>query len=94
VGVVLPNCKGKAIAGMHCPLQNVLDSEAIELLTGLELLEQIGCSRVIIELDSLKLINACNGTIEIWTPWSAILADCLLKASSMIEVSPALSKGC
>jgi hypothetical protein len=47
-------------------------AEAIELLTGLERLEQIGCSRVIIELDPLKLINVCNWTIEIWTPWSAI----------------------
>jgi ribonuclease HI len=54
---------------------DVATSEAIALLKGMELLEQIGCSRVVIESDSSQLADACNGTIEIWNPYSAILAE-------------------
>jgi hypothetical protein len=41
---------------------------------------------VLIELDSLELIQACNGTIEIWSPCLAILAECFLKASNINSV--------
>ena len=45
-------------------------------LKGLEFLEHIGigCKKVIIEYYSLELIHACNGIIEVWSPYSAILA--------------------
>lgn len=62
-GVVLRNDHGDAIAGYACPLEYVLNattSEAIALLEGLEFLEQLGVSSVIIESDSLELIKACN----------------------------------
>jgi ribonuclease HI len=89
-GAVLRNSSGEAIAGCYCPLDNILSAataEAIALLRGLELLEQLGCSKVIIESDSLERIHACNGTIEIWSPYSAILAECFLKASNIESVS-------
>lgn len=57
------------------------------LLKGLDFLERLGCSNVVIESDSLELIQACNGTIEIWNPYSAIQAECFLKASNILTVS-------
>jgi hypothetical protein len=50
---------------------NILDvsiAEALALRHGLSLLEDIGCSPTIVESDNLELMNACNGTDEIWTP--------------------------
>jgi ribonuclease HI len=72
--VVLRNCCGEAVAGRACPLENVLNAaaaEALALLRGLELLEQLGCASVVIESDSMELIHACNGEMEIWSPHSA-----------------------
>jgi hypothetical protein len=51
------------------------------MLKGLVLVKQIGCQNVVIESDSLELIQARNGTIEIWSPYTAILAECFLKAN-------------
>jgi hypothetical protein len=48
----------------------------------LEFLEELGCSSVIIESDSLELIRV----VEVWSPYSAIMVECFLKASSMEEV--------
>jgi ribonuclease HI len=62
-------------------------AEAMAMLKGLVLVEQIGCQKVVIESDSLELIQACNGTIEIWSPCTAILAECFLKASSLEKIS-------
>jgi hypothetical protein len=36
----------------------------------------MGCSPAIVESDNLELISACNGSDEIWSPHTAILADC------------------
>jgi ribonuclease HI len=85
-GMVLRNDKGEAIAGKACLLNNMMsaeNAEATALLKGLEFLEQIGCSSAYIESDSLELIKACNGDIEIWSPYTAVLADCFQKASAM-----------
>jgi ribonuclease HI len=89
MGAVLRHHKGEAIAGIACTLQNVLSAataEALALLRGLEFLEELGCFSVIIESDSLDLIQACNGVVEVWSPYSAIMVKCFLKASSMKEV--------
>jgi ribonuclease HI len=85
-GMVLRNDKGEAIAGKACLLNNMMcaeNAEATALLKGLEFLEQIGCFSAYIESDSLELIKACNGDIEIWSPYTAVLADCFQKASAM-----------
>jgi hypothetical protein len=47
----------------------------------------MGCASVIVESDSLELIQACNGTIEEWSPYSAIMVDCFNKASSIPGIS-------
>jgi ribonuclease HI len=47
--------RGEVITGMSCTLENVLSVETVEalaLLRGLEFLEELGCSSVIIESDS------------------------------------------
>lgn len=79
VAAVVRNDRGESIAGGAKPVENVLDAataEAMALRHGLNILEGIGCSPVIVESDSLELINACNGVIELWSPYTAILADC------------------
>jgi hypothetical protein len=42
---------------------------------------------VIIESDSLELIQACNAVIEIWSPYSAIIAECFMLAHYSDEIS-------
>jgi ribonuclease HI len=83
---VLRNDKGEAIAGIACPLgnmQSATSAEAMAILKGLDFLENIGCDAAYIESDSTEVIEACSGTIDIMGPYSAILADCFQKASSM-----------
>jgi ribonuclease HI len=78
-GAVLRNAKGEVLWGMACPLDNLLSAataEAYALLKGLKFLDKIGCSSCIVESDSLELIQACIGEVEINGPYSAILADC------------------
>ena len=43
-------------------------------------MEQIGCNPVVLETDCLELCQAYNGDIEIWSPYSVILADCLVRS--------------
>uniref|UniRef100_A0ACD5U7R5 Uncharacterized protein n=1 Tax=Avena sativa TaxID=4498 RepID=A0ACD5U7R5_AVESA len=57
------------------------------LKIGLQKLENIGCSPTVVESDSLELINACKGETEIWSPYSAILADCFEIAQRMANIS-------
>ena len=38
---------------------------------GLDVVESLGCSRIIVESDSLEAIQACEGSIEIWSPYTA-----------------------
>jgi ribonuclease HI len=79
-GAILQNSNGQAVAGASWELNNMLDAtttEAVALQRGLQFIEQIGCSSVIIESDSLQLVQAFNGVIVIWSsPYTAILADC------------------
>jgi ribonuclease HI len=79
-GVVLRNYRGEVVAGQACLLENVLNAtaaEALAFLRGLELLEQLSYALVVIESDSMESILACNGEMEIWSPHSAILIECL-----------------
>jgi ribonuclease HI len=88
-GAVLRNAKGEVLGGMACPLDNLLSAttaEAYALLKGLEFLDRIGCSSCYVESDSLELIRACNGEVEINGPYSAILAYCFQMASEMTDI--------
>jgi hypothetical protein len=57
------------------------------LLKGLEFLEAIGCNSITIECDSLELIQACIRQVEVWSLYTAILANCFPKISIMSDVS-------
>jgi ribonuclease HI len=86
-GAVLSDHKGEVIGASCCPLTNVLDTTTAGSSQGMEFLEQIGCSHMTIESDSLELIQSCNGSVEVLSPYSAILAEYFVKASQMSEVS-------
>jgi hypothetical protein len=62
---ILQNSNGQAVAGASWELNNILDDSSLQLVQalqrGLRLIEQIGCLSVIIELDSLQLVQAFNG---------------------------------
>lgn len=80
---ILRNNRGEALAGASWLLHHLLDattSEAVAIQRGLELVEGLGCHQVIVESDSLEVIQACNGVIKIWSPYTAILADCFQNA--------------
>jgi ribonuclease HI len=87
---VIRNSHGEAIGGGTWPLANILSpasAEAMAMKNGMMLLENIGCSPVVVESDSLDLITACNGEIELWSPYSAILADCFQIARRIGRIS-------
>ena len=63
-------------------------AEAVAIQKGLDLVERLGCKRIIVESDSLEVIQACGGLIEIWDgPYTAIVADILQKSFSIGLVS-------
>jgi ribonuclease HI len=67
-GAILRNNHGEAIAGNACLLDRALDAtsaKALAMLKGLEWLNKLDVSKVVIESDSLELIQACNAEIEI-----------------------------
>ena len=43
------------------------------------MIEKMGISNVTAKSDSVELIEACNAGIEVWSPATAILAECFLK---------------
>ena len=61
-------------------------AEALALQRGLQFLEQLGVSSVIVESDSLGLVQACNSEIEVWSPFSAILDDCFMRTHSFNSI--------
>jgi hypothetical protein len=70
MGLVLRNHIGEAIVGKACPMKNMLNAtrdEALALLKCLELIEQLGCSSIMWNHDSMEF--ACNGMIEVWSPY-------------------------
>jgi ribonuclease HI len=81
---------GGAIAGGARPFINIPDAtsaEASALRYGLELLETIGCTPVIVESDSLELVKVCNREVDLWLSCTAILTDCCQIAQRIGRVS-------
>jgi hypothetical protein len=91
VGMVSRNDHGESLAGFACPINSLLSlatAEAMAISRGLEFLEQLRVSNVIIESDFLELIQACNSETEIWSPYSStILADCFMRAHYFSSIS-------
>uniref|UniRef100_A0A8I6X629 RNase H type-1 domain-containing protein n=1 Tax=Hordeum vulgare subsp. vulgare TaxID=112509 RepID=A0A8I6X629_HORVV len=70
MGAVIRNDRGEAVAGMAHKFFNVLSPAAAEaraLEKGLALVEYLGCSPIIVESDSLELLQLCNGVYEVLT---------------------------
>jgi ribonuclease HI len=79
IAVVLRNSRGEALAGVAEVFDHASNPAAAKAMAsrrGLQLLQDIACSRVIVEADSLEIINACNGVSDVLAPYSAIMADC------------------
>jgi hypothetical protein len=70
-GAVLRNDKGEAVAGSSCTLQYLADATTTEA-GALQLIEQIGCTPVMIESGSLELVQAFICGTGIWSPYTAI----------------------
>jgi ribonuclease HI len=72
-----------------CPdtILSVATVEALALLRGVEFLEQLERTNMCIESDSLELIQACNGEIEAWSPYSLIMTECFTKVSILRGIS-------
>jgi ribonuclease HI len=88
-GSILRNERGEAIAGFRCPLSNVLNAttaEALAFIESMEFLEHLGVAKVILESDPLELIQACRSEIDIWCPYTAVLADIFMRARSFNSV--------
>lgn len=65
---------------------NAASAEALALRRGLQLVQQIGCSRIIVESDCLEVIDACNGVSDILAPYAATLADCFQLAHGVSSI--------
>jgi ribonuclease HI len=89
VAAIIRNDHGEAIAGGAIPMTNIMDAataEASAMQFGLQMVENMGCSPVTAESDCLELVNACTGVIELWSPYTAILADCFQIASRIGQI--------
>ena len=76
---ILRNYRGEALAGISDVHPNLLDattSEAVALQRGLIIVENLGCLPTVVETHSLELVEAFNGVIKIWSPYTAILMEC------------------
>ena len=65
---------------------NANTSEALALKKGLQFVETLGCRPVLVESDSLQLVDAFNRVIEIWSPYTAVLIDCFQIARRIGQV--------
>lgn len=67
-GAVICNDRGEAVAGAAEEIFNVLclaTTEARALEKRLALVEQLGCSPIIVESDSMELVQLCNRVFEV-----------------------------
>jgi hypothetical protein len=59
---------------------NAATAETLALKDGLQLAEVLGCIPVVVQSDCLQIVTAFNENNELWSPYAAILADCLHQA--------------
>ena len=89
IAIVLRNNRGEALAGVaevFDHISNPAVAEAMVIRRGLQLLQDIACSRVIVEADSLEIINTCNGVSDVLAPYSAIMANCFQIAHGISSI--------
>jgi ribonuclease HI len=67
-----------AAAGKFIPhVTSIAMAEVMAMKDGLNFANQIGCSRIEVESDSLETIEGCTGGDTWWSESFAIFADCL-----------------
>ena len=66
---------------------NAAMGESTALQRGLALIEGLQCVPVTVESDSLELVESFNGTIQVWSPYAAVLADCFQIAFRIGSIS-------
>jgi hypothetical protein len=68
------------VNGSHvCPVDNILSANPWLFQRVWNFQNNWGCAWIIIEFYSLGLIQACNGVIEVWSPYSLIMVKCFLR---------------
>jgi ribonuclease HI len=80
VGAIIQDFKGSFVAESWRPISHVASvamAEAIALKEGLELVQNLGCNRLIAESDSVETIEACSGESRWWNESTAIYSDCI-----------------
>jgi hypothetical protein len=76
--------------GYGCPISNVISAavaEAQAVQKDLVFLEKLGVENVVLESDSLEIIQACRSKTKVWSPHSAILADCFMHVQALKSLS-------
>jgi ribonuclease HI len=58
-------------------------AEAMAMLHGLSLVNQIGCNSVEAESDSIEVIQICTGENCMWNEATAIYSDIFVQATSI-----------
>jgi hypothetical protein len=82
IGAVIRNCQGDFVAATTVFIPHVHSAamaEAMAMLHGLSLVNQIGCSSVEAESDSIEIIQICKGDSRMWNEATAIYSDILVK---------------
>jgi ribonuclease HI len=79
IGAIIRDYLGNFVAAWVKYFSNVASAtmaEAYAMKEGLALARDLGCNRIIAELDSIDVIEACKGESTWWNELSAIYADC------------------
>jgi ribonuclease HI len=89
-GAILRDSKGFFIAASNqfiAYTEDVLSAEAIALKHGLELALNLGCNRIMVNSDSLMIIEAMNSAELFLGPAAIILLECARLASECVIVT-------
>jgi ribonuclease HI len=90
IGAIIRDYEGAFMAGSCRPLSHVASAsmaEAIAMKEGLQLAQNISCNMIMVESDSIEIIDACTCDSRWWNASSAVYVDCIDLASSIASVS-------
>jgi ribonuclease HI len=88
-GAVMRDYTGNFMAASTVYFPNITSAnvaEALAMKEGLGLASRLGANDVIMESDSLEIIDACSGVDEWWGDASAIFVDCMDLAAGIGKV--------
>jgi ribonuclease HI len=88
-GAIMRDFEGKFVAAASSYLTNIDSAaiaEAYAMREGLKLANLMGYNNIVMESDSLEIVEACTGETTWWTTSSAIYADCVDYAANIGNV--------